>query len=161
MNENMNRNTDNWTERFKGIEAVCCRPQKTTKGDNPAGSRDAPDVPSAGCEPPPTHVAGGRAPWSSPDDIPLSTVVAAKARLNLTSLNRSTFAQALFPYKPEYGTQGQWCRMVGSWVAGDIQSDPWLRQRMALLKYVRGKKGYCQQEIEVLIRHYLYKGMIG
>ena len=141
----MTRENDNWTKAFDG-KVFVARRQEASAVDQPAKGRDSPE--------------GGRGAWHSPEDIPLAVVVAAKARLNLTSLNRSTFAQAIFPYKEEYGSHGQWSRLVGSWVAGDIKNDPLLRQRMALLKYVPRQKGYSQQEIEVLVRHYLYNGTI-
>lgn len=139
----MNRNPDNWAEHFPAMDIAAGRPAAVV--DNPSKGRDSP---------------AGREAWRSPEDIPLAVVVAARDRLNLTSLNRSTFAQAVFPYKAEYGSQGQWRRLVGSWVAGDIKNDPLLRQRMALLKYVPRQKGYSKREIEVLIRHYLYNGTI-
>ena len=141
----MTRENDIWTKAFDGKVFVGRRPTASAVGE-PAKGRDSPE--------------DGRGPWRSPEDIPLAVVVAARDRLNLTSLNRSTFAQAVFPYKAEYGSHGRWSRLVGSWVAGDIKNDPLLRQRMAMLKYVPRQKGYSKPEIEVLIRHYLYNGTI-
>jgi len=92
-----------------------------------------------------------------PRDRPVMTDAEAIEVLNRLHAGdrRSTLAQALFPYdRTKYKSRGEWAKMVGTRVAGDIRGNAELRRAMEQAGYVPGKTGYTLEQRVILIKYY-------
>lgn len=80
-------------------------------------------------------------------------------RLGASDL-RSSFAQAVFPYDPSFGSRGQWAREVGCMMSNIIHSNPSLWYAMRCLGYVKGKPRYSVPQRIVLVKYLLGAGIL-
>jgi len=109
-----------------------------------------------------TQAQGRASPGAmlSPEDLSDEEAKRILDSLELNSDRRGVFAERIFPYRPGFGSHGEWRKTVGSWVANDIKTDPYLRQRMFNLGCVARKTGYSHEMLLTLVKYYYYKGII-